>query len=170
MANFPQLPTSNSLIEAPAPLPGERPKSLVGLLTNPWILWFQEVVTWLQRMSQRYATVDLGTPPISASIASTPIPTGNLSAAKYRLSYYARITRAATTSSSLIVTVNWLDGGVSCSFSGTAITGNTTATTQSNTVTFKADAASAINYSTTYASVGGTTMQHGLLLVLESMS
>lgn len=168
MPNFPQLPTANSLIEAPAALPGERPKSLVGLLTNPWILWFQEVVTWLQRTSQRYATVDLTAQ--SASIASTAIPTGNLSAAKYRLTYYARITRAGSVSSSLTPALNWLDGGVSCTFTGAAMTGNTTATTQSGTVTFKSDAASAINYSTVYASAGATTAQYSLLLVLESMS
>lgn len=104
-----------------------------------------------------------------ASIAATDLSGGTLPTGTYRVSWYARITRAATTSSSLTVRINWVDGGVSCNSSGAAVTGNTTATTQGTSIVIRHDTGSALTYQTTYASVGGTSMQYRLTLVLEQL-
>jgi hypothetical protein len=105
----------------------------------------------------------------SASIGATDFSGGGLSAGLYRLTYYTRITQAATTSSSLTVTLDWQDGGVAPSISGAAITGNTTTTIQSNTVLVRIDGSSPVRYSTTYSSVGATPMKHSLYITLEEV-
>lgn len=105
-----------------------------------------------------------------ASIGSTSIYSSAIPAGLYRISYYARITRAATTSSSLTIAFDWTDGGVGQTFTGAAITGNTTTTYQQASVTFRSDGNVPITYSTTYVSVGATSMQHNFLLVLEQLN
>lgn len=109
----------------------------------------------------------------NASIGTTPIATGTLSTGLYRVTWYARITTPATTgaaTSSLTVTVGWTDGGVSCSYSGAAMTGNTTTTVQSQTQMVQLDAASPVTYATTYASNTAGQMVYKLSLVLEQVN
>lgn len=109
----------------------------------------------------------------SASISTTPISTGALSSGLYRLTWYARITTPATTgaaTSSLTVTVGWTDGGVTCTLSGAAMTGNTTGTVQSETVLMNIEAASPVTYATTYDSDTAGEMVYQLFLVLEQVS
>lgn len=166
--NLPPIPVDNSLIQAPPPKPGAKPTSLIGIITDPWILWFQELIVWLQRMPQRLATVNLSGQ--GAAILSTPIATGTLQATVMRVTYYLRITRAATVSSSLQIVLSWLDGTVACTFTGAAITANVTSATQTGTVTMRIDPASAVTYSTNYASAGATTMQYSIWVVAESMA
>jgi hypothetical protein len=120
----------------------------------------------LNKTPRRTNNVDLTDQ--AAAIAATDMGS-TPRAGLYRLTYYARITQAATTSSSLTVTLDWTDGVVNPSYSGAAITGNTTTTTQSGSQTFLVDARSAINYSTAYASVGATPMQYALSLYLEEL-
>ena len=98
----------------------------------------------------------------AASISATSFSILSVSPGLYRLSMSARISRAATTSSSLIVTFGWTSGGVSCTTASPAMTGNTTATVGSLTVLARVDEATAITYATTYVSAGGTTMQYSL--------
>lgn len=108
----------------------------------------------------------------NASIGTTPIPTGTLSTGLYRVTWYARITTPATTgagTSSLTVTLGWTDT-VSCTYSGSAMTGNTTGTVQSQTQVVNIDAASPITYATTYASDTAGQMVYTLSLVLEQVS
>ena len=49
------------------------------------------------------------------------------------------------------------------------MTGNTTATVGSLTILVRVDEATAITYGTTYASVGGTTMQYELDVSCEQL-
>jgi hypothetical protein len=105
-----------------------------------------------------------------ASIGTTPIPSGALGAGLYRVSWYARITRAATTSSSLTVTIGWTESAVSLALSGAALTGNTITTVQSGSALLQIDQASPVTYSTAYASVGGTSMLYTLTVVLERIA
>ena len=98
----------------------------------------------------------------AASISATSFSILSVSPGLYRLSMSARISRAATTSSSLIVTFGWTAGGVSCTTASPAMTGNTTATVGSLTVLARVDEATAITYATTRATAGGTTMQYDL--------
>lgn len=104
----------------------------------------------------------------SASIAPTSLTVGAVPAGAYRISWYARVTTAATTSSSLTVSFAWTDpDGTVLSGSGAAMTGNTTSTTQSGSVVIKVKGDTPISYSTTYASVGGTAMVFALSLMAE---
>ena len=80
----------------------------------------------------------------------------------------ARVTRAATTSSSLIVTFGWTQA-VSCTAASVAMTGNTTATTGTSSVLVRVDQDSSITYATTYASSGGTTMQYRVDVTCEQV-
>lgn len=138
-----------------------------GLITTPWIDWFTGLVTDVSASATRLQTVTLAAQ--SASIGATSIPLGALGAGLYRVTWFARITVAGSVSSSLIVTLGFTKGGVSCALSGAALTGNTPATTQSETRMVAIDGSTPITYATTYASVGGTSMQYALNLVLEAM-
>lgn len=139
-----------------------------GMVTQPWIDYFTDQGLAVSEAARLQTTVTLTAQ--GASVAATDMTDGTFSAGFYRVSYYARITQAATTSSSLTVTIDWTEGGVSPSFSGAAMTGNTVTTVQSETQMLYIDALSPIRYSTAYASVGGTPMQYSLRLVLEFVS
>lgn len=92
----------------------------------------------------------------SASIATASLPTdGDLSAGLYRVTVYQRITTADAVSVSLQATLGWTDGGVSCTFAGTALTVNATNTVASFTFTMRVDAASPITYATTWSAGSG---------------
>lgn len=146
--------------------PGEK-DDREGTITEVWIRHFQTLNQIVGNASERITTVSLATQ--GASIASTAFSLAALSAGRYRVSYFATITRAATTSSSLTVAVGFTNDAISKSFSGTAVTGNTTSTVQSNTWLLNVDATTPITYSTTYASVGATSMQYALEFVVEKV-
>jgi hypothetical protein len=104
----------------------------------------------------------------SASIAPTSFGILQVQPGVYRLSMAARVTRAATTSSSLTVTFGWTST-VACTTSSAAITGNSTSTTGSLTYLVRVDEATAITYATTYVSVGAVTMQYQLDVLCEQV-
>ena len=132
---------------------------------------------WVTALSQDVDAAPAGFAPTSvtgqtATISTTPIIAAALSAGLYRVTWYARITTAATTgaaTSSLTMTVYWTDG-VSCSYTGAAMTGNTTATTQSDTQMIRVDSATPVSYSAAYASDTAAEMTFSLALVLEQVS
>jgi hypothetical protein len=146
-----------------------RPDPLEDLLTEVWANYLSRLGDTVNASAIRIVPAVQLTAQ-GASIAATDFSGGGLSAGLYRIGYYARITRAATTSSSLTVTFDWTDGGVSPSQAGTAITGNTTTTQQNGFLLIRTDAASPVRYSTTYASVGATTMTYALYIVLERLN
>lgn len=134
----------------------------------------QVFIDWLTALGQDVdaSPARVGTKTLTAqaaSIGATALPTGSLSGGYFRVTTYARITQAATTSSSLTVSIGFMDGAVNCTLSGVALTGNTTATTQSFSVMVKNDAGASLTYATTYASVGGTPMQYALTVVVEQV-
>lgn len=140
-----------------------------GRMNQRWYIFFRD------QQAQVASTPQSVIPPVEvtaqeASISTTPLPTEALAPGLYRVSYYARVTRAATSSSSLTVTITWTDGSVACSFSGAALTGNTTGTLQTETLLIEIDQASPVSYATTYATSGATTMQYKLAIVLEAVS
>lgn len=107
----------------------------------------------------------------AVSIGATPLHAAAFGAGYYRVSYYARITQAASVSSSLTVTIGWIDGGVPQTLSGAAITGNTPTTVQSGSAgLIHADSGLGITFSTTYVSVGGTPMQYALNVIAEQVA
>ena len=131
-----------------------------GRLTFLMRYWLLSLADRINATPEILASVKASTQ--AASISATSFSILSVSPGLYRLSMSARISRAATTSSSLIVTFGWTAGGVSCTTASPAMTGNTTATVSSLTVLARVDEATAITYATTYASAGGTTMQYSL--------
>ena len=160
MANAPPPPIQDKIV---------RPQGggAAGTVTDPWIEYFNEITKTLDVQPRVLATVALTAQ--DASITATDMTDGTLSAGVYRVQYYARITRAATTSSSLTVSLSWTDGGVSPTFTGVAITGNTTLSFESRTQFIRIQANSPITFATTYASVGATSMQYSLYIKLEEI-
>lgn len=150
---------------APFPLRSGVADRLTQIMSRPWVAWVSDLVEKVDLDVTLVASASLTTQ--AASISATSFGRAVSTEGLYRVSYFARITRAATTSSSLTVAIGGVNGGVTCSMSGSAMTGNTTATVQSGTVNIQSDASESLTYTTTYASSGGTAMQYGLWLTLE---
>lgn len=136
-------------------------------LARAWVQWFLGLKATLDKTTKVIGALRLLTQ--GASIASTPVTLPALSAGLYRVTIYARITRPATTSSSLTTAIGWTEGAVVLSSTGAALVGNTTGTFEARSITIRIDQASPITYSTTYASVGGTSMQYALDVVVEEV-
>ena len=138
-----------------------------GRVTRVMRYWLLSLVDRLNATPHLLDTVQASAQ--EASISATDFAILSVSPGMYRLSMGARISRAATTSSSLIVTFGWTSGGVSCTTASPAMTGNTTATVGSMTVLVRVDEATAITYATTHVSVGGTKMQYSLDVCCEQV-
>ena len=148
--------------------PGQ-PDENEGKMTETWIPYFQNQNS-ISSTAIRQTTSPVSVSAQTASIGTTSIPTSSLSSGLYRVTYYCRITTAASVSSSLIVSFTWTDGGISCSLSSAALTGNTTSTVGTGTALINIDASSPISYATTYASVGVPAMSYSLSITLEEMN
>lgn len=137
-------------------------------MTANWYQWLLSLIARIQRAAQLLTTVTLTSQ--AAAITTTPFSLGVLSAGLYRVSWYARITQAATVNSSLTVTIGWTESGTSQSQSGAAMVGNTTTTGQSGSVLVQSDAVAPITYATTYVSAGATPMKYRLQFAVESVN
>jgi hypothetical protein len=136
-------------------------------ITKSFRQWLLALTTWIQACARVLKVVTLTNQ--VASIGSTPFEIATLSAGLYRLTYYARITTAASVSSSLTVSFGWTETTVTLAGSGSAITGNTTTTIASGSLVVRADASTTLTYSTTYASVG-TAMAYRLDVIVEQVA
>lgn len=145
----------------------KREDPLEGLLTEPWVEFLNGLVTTQEAAPARVETVSLVAQ--SASVAATDMTGGTLSSGLYRITYYAEITQAATTSSSLTVTFDWLSNTGLKSDTFAAITGNTTDTHQPESILIRIDANSPVRYTLTYASVGATPMLYSFYAVIEEV-
>lgn len=150
-------PTRNAVVN----LTGEQP----GFLSFLWEKWVRALLARVNQTPQLLGVLSKTLQ--SAALGATAIPTPTLAPGLYRVSYSARVTRPATTSSSLTVTVGWTDGTVACSESSAAITGNTTGTQVNRTMLVRIDSATTITAATAYSSVGATTMQYRLDVTVE---
>jgi hypothetical protein len=102
-----------------------------------------------------------------ASISSTPLTASDKAGARlYRVNYYIVVSQAATTSSSVTLTLTWNDGVLSQT-STTASPTNTLGSYVSGSVVLYGAASQTVSYSTTYASSGATSMQYALFLRVE---
>ena len=136
------------------PIPQNEPpvEGVKGLISGIWFRFFSQLVSRSVITILRVATPVHRTG-LSASIVATTLFIPSQPGA-YRVSWTAHITRAAGTSSSVAVTIGWTQGGVACSKAFTALTGNTTATVDGDSVTIRPDAGIAVTYAVAYASVG----------------
>ena len=142
---------------APFPLRTSVTDGIGNFLTRPWIAWLTDLS-------------DVALASKSASVSVTTFPRTVSPLGLYRVGYFARIVRAATTSSSLTLAVGCVNGGVTCAFTEAAMTGNTTTTAQSGFIYIQSDASKPITYTLTYASSGGTTMQYSVWMTIERVS
>lgn len=138
------------------------------LVPRPWIDWLTALTTRVETTPNNVETVELNTQ--MSSIGTTPLPMDNFGAGLYRITYYARITRAGTVSSSLTVALGWTDGAVNCGYTGPALTTNTVNSVQGHTIMVRSDSPPVLTYATTYASVGATPMQYSLDIVAEVLT
>jgi hypothetical protein len=146
----------------------EKPDPQEGLITDTWAYYLttlaQVVTQSPNRISSATVTAQTG------SINTTDFSGGAINSGLYRVSYYARITTAASGTSSLQVTIQWTDHGVLQAFNGDPMTGNTIGTFQQGGGLLFSDAASPISYSTVYASTGAGAMQYALYIILETIN
>jgi hypothetical protein len=96
----------------------------------------------------------------SASVAATAIATA-VPAGLYLVCWSSQITRAATTSSSLTITLGWNNGSAQTK-ANAALATNTLNAQDQACVAINAAASSNITLAATYASTGGTSMQFGV--------
>lgn len=135
-------------------------------INKRWFQWLSNLGIGVDKRAERLSAPKQLTGQ-AASIGTTGLPLPSVSRGLYRVSYYARITTPASTSSSLEVTLSWTDGSIALSQTFAAITGNTTATSQSGTLFVRSDAAAPLSYATTYSSSGATPMQYRLDITVE---
>lgn len=139
-----------------------------GKVESVWRIWFRGMRDEVTAAPARVAPVK-SVNAQSATIGLTPLSVV-VSNGWWRISYFARVTVPATTSSSLIPRIGFTQGGVPCVFEGAAMTGNLTTTFQSGSVFVRADADAPFTYGATYASVGATPMQFLMDVSVERVS
>lgn len=159
------LPHRSPLIQTDRD-PSTGRERLTSRITSDWLNALEAIVGKVDRTEEQVAKVRLTAQ--AAAIAATPVHTV-LSAGLYRISYFVRVTQAASVSSSVQVTIGFTDGGVAVASAGTAQTGNTTATHETRTLMVRADQATAITLAVAYASAGGTPMTFAIDVVVEAI-
>jgi hypothetical protein len=132
---------------------------------------------WINPVSKYngVATAGAGIAAILASVAlatqAALIGATNLIAAAtglFRVSYYHVISRAATTSSATQLAIAYNDGSAAQTVLGSSLNTNILGAFAAGAFTIPS-VGGAITYATTYASVGGTTMQYGLRITIEQL-
>jgi hypothetical protein len=157
-----------AITTAPFPVRSSVTEVATRLLSRPWTSWLTDFVQKVDKDATLVSSVSLTGK--SASISATTFTRKMNASGVYRIGYFARITTAATTSSSLTVTMGGVNGGVTCAIAGAALTGNTTSTVQSGTIYLQVDASTNLTYTTTYASSGGTAMVYSLWMTVERVT
>ncbi|HYC00459.1 MAG TPA: hypothetical protein VEC57_15080 [Candidatus Limnocylindrales bacterium] len=137
-----------------------------GLMRLPWVTWFRGLRTDLDS-TPRAETTPITVTGQSAAIGLTAIPTATLPAGLYLVTAFLRVTTAAGVSSSVTLTITFTSGGVTCTFSGAALTANATNAPQAHTWLLKIDAATPVSYSTAYVSNPAAAMRYELSIVFQ---
>jgi len=147
------IPTADPMVDRPT----------LRMLAN-WYRWFSELTERMTNTSTSLGrTSQTG---LSGSVTPTVLFTPSIRGL-YRVSWALQLTRAATTSSSVTVTIGWTSGGVSQSQTFPAVTGNTTTTGASGVVLMLPDPSTGVTIQTAYSSSGATTMQYALSASVE---
>lgn len=139
-----------------------------GIIGPNWARWLELVlVPRIDESAQTTQTLDLTDQQASIPLTEL-IPSAQPSV--YRITYFARVTQAASSSSGLTVAITATDGAVSYTQSSATVTGNTTATVLTGSIILRSDAGAPISYATTYASVGGTVMIYDISFTAEQLT
>ena len=136
-------------------------------ISQYWAFWLTQLRARLNLCPERIGLTSLTGQ--TAALSATAVSTAVLHTGLYRISYYVRVTTAATTSSSVTLTLGWTDRTVACSQAGAALTGNTTGSVQSGILLVQVDTNTTVTYTAAYASVGATAMQYALDVAVEEI-
>ena len=168
MSSYAPLPVDSAAVvpvDAHDPRAAKLPKLKLSWDLTRWLSGLRvEVNDRVARKTQENLTN------LEAAIATTPLLLGNVTQGIWRLSVTARVTRAATTSSSFQVTITWIDRGVPQTHTGTLVNGNLLTSRDQFPLIIRTDASSPIAYSVAYASVGATPMRFSLDIVAEELA
>ena len=129
--------------------------------------WFLEQQTRTEDTPEQLGSVSLSGQ--SADISATPVPMPELTAGRYRVSYYTRITTVAGTSSELIITIGWTDVAQAMTSSGATLSGNLVTTFEQRTLFLDVAANASITYAAAYTSDPVTVMKFKLEIVVEKL-
>ena len=138
-----------------------------GKMGERWYRWLSEVIVRLLQTPVVLAATHRVA--LTASVGTTTVFTPTQPGV-YRVSWSLQVSTAATTSSSIAVTLGWKANTVAQTEAFTALTTNTTGTHGSGQVVIYPTTAQPITYSTTYASVGGTVMVYGVDILVEELT
>lgn len=159
----------------PEPIPSDPVVSVgktfaesVWSVTDKWYDWLLNLATILSQCARRLGSPVLLTGQL-ASIGATSLLAGN-PGGRFAVAVTVYVEQAATTSSSITVTISFTRNGLARSLTTTAIVNGTLSSSWSQVFMVDNDSAVPVTYATTYASVGATPMKYGLTLVTESKS
>ena len=137
-----------------------------GEMTLTFQKWLRSVVDRVQVAPSAAVTVALTGQNASIGL-STLVPVA--AAGLYRVTFRVRITTVGSVSSSIQVTVTTTEGGLTCTQSSVAYTGNLATAPQSASFLVRPDGSSPLQYSTTYASNGAGEMVYDLDVHVEQL-
>jgi len=106
---------------------------------------------------------------IGASITSKTLFTTG-SKGIFKITYYAVVTRAATTSSSVTAAFGFTDDSGAQTTAATASPTNTLGNFVQGDITVELAAGADLTFATTYASSGATSMQHSLYIAVQRLA
>lgn len=142
-----------------------------GLVRVPFLTWFRDLKAQAQAATQAVPSGIVRLTGQHASIVTTPIPTASLTAGLYRVSWYLQVTTPAGVSSDTTLTLTWTRNGVTQTFTGATVNGNTTATHDSEgQLLIRIDGNSPVSYAVAYNSNPAGAMVFELALALEIVS
>lgn len=150
---LPNIPTDNDLVTS-----NKR-------MTDAWVKWLVFLLQIIQTSVTQFSRVRQTD--LSASLGVTNFPSGLLASGLYRLTVTAKVTRPATTSSSLQVHLHATDGAA-VQFDSAAVTSNALGTIVTLTALVEAVQAATLGVSATYASAGATPMLYKLYATAEA--
>lgn len=138
----------------------------VGLVAADWADWFLALLTRVNANTEILKSVELTDQ--HATIAATAIPTGQLAAGYYRVSYTMQKTTADGVSSSLTLTLGWTSAGAKTQ-AFAALTLDTTAAQQNGSIVVRSDANGSLTYAIVYASNTADRMRFRFTVFVEAL-
>jgi hypothetical protein len=137
-----------------------------GLITRVWNAWLLALTTRISAAATVLRTTQL-LAQVAAVVTTAAYTTS--AAGLYRVTYCLRVTQAATTSSSLTVTLGWVRSTVGLTLSGSALVNGGPASAQTQSMLVRADRASDLTFAVAYVSVGATPVKFELDVVVEQV-
>lgn len=144
---------------------GQDPQA--GMVTRPWVDWFNNMLTNQEKAAANIATVKLSSQ--NADITTTDIPTTQpLTAGVYAVKYYLRMQRVDGISANVTLTLRWTWDSTARSWASTTLAANTLTETVSDYVLIEADNNTTVTYETATAFGSGDAF-YALTIVLDEV-